>query len=162
MDKNYITPQGFKALQDELKHLRRVERPEVTQTVAWAAGNGDRSENGDYIYGKKRLRQIDGRIRYLLKRIENAEVVDPLSVNAEDVRFGATVTVLHEDGTEKRYSIVGEDETNVEQGQVSWKSPLARALFKKSEGDYVTFHSPKGEQDLEIVKVDYCEIATAS
>jgi len=154
-EKNYITPSGFKNLQVELKELKYGERPKVTETVAWAAGNGDRSENGDYIYGKKRLREIDRRIRFLMKRIDAAEVVDPAAITAEDIRFGATVTVLNEDDEEKVYTLVGADETDIEAGCISWKSPLALALFKKQEGDVITFRSPKGEQELEVIGVKY-------
>lgn len=158
MDKNYITPSGFKRLQDELKQLRTVERPKITETVAWAAGNGDRSENGDYLYGKKRLREIDRRIRFLLKQIENAEVVDPLKIKAPDVRFGATVVIEDEEGERKTYTIVGKDEMDIAKGRISWVSPLARALIKKKVGDVFTFRSPKGEQDLEIISIQYKEV----
>ncbi|MCB0320354.1 MAG: transcription elongation factor GreB [Bdellovibrionales bacterium] len=157
-EKNYITPLGLRALQVELKQLRTDERPKLTEIVSWAAGNGDRSENGDYLYGKKRLREIDKRIRFLLKRIENAEVIDPERQSGIEVRFGATVTICDEDGNERRYSIVGTDEMNVEEGKVSWKSPIARALIRKKEGDVITFHSPKGEQEIEILKVEYVKI----
>lgn len=155
MDKNYITPAGFKKLQQELKVLKHDERPRVTETVAWAAGNGDRSENGDYIYGKKRLREIDRRIRFLMKRIDAAEVVNPAEITVEDVRFGATVTVVNEDDCEKTYTIVGMDETDIERGRIGWRSPLAVALFKKKAGDVVTFHAPGGEKELEVVSITY-------
>ncbi len=153
--KNYITPAGLKALLKELKHLKSNERPQLTETIAWAAGNGDRSENGDYIYGKKRLREIDRRIRFLSKRIETAEVIDPAVQKAQDIRFGATVTILDEQENEKTYSIVGEDETDIDRGHISWKSPLARALLRKEEGDVINFRSPRGEQEIEIVTVCY-------
>jgi transcription elongation factor GreB len=153
--KNYITPAGAERLRAELKKLRYEERPEVTRTVAWAAGNGDRSENGDYLYGKKRLREIDRRMRFLAKRLESAEIIDPLVVKVEHVQFGATVTVRYEDDTEKTFAIVGVDEVDVERGRISWMSPLARALMKAQEGDIVTFNSPKGQQDIEVVGVSY-------
>lgn len=156
--KNYITPAGAERLRAELKKLRYEERPEVTKTVAWAAGNGDRSENGDYLYGKKRLREIDKRMRFLAKRLEAAEVVDPLAINVEYVQFGATVSLRFEDDSEKTYSIVGVDEVEVNRGRISWMSPLARALLKAKAGDYVTFHSPKGEQEVEVLAVVYKEL----
>lgn len=156
--KNYITPGGFRALQAELKQLRTKERPKLTETIAWAAGNGDRSENGDYIYGKKRLREIDKRIRFLLKRIENAEVIDPAQQKGTEVRFGATVTILDEDGNEKTYSIVGTDEMNIEKGKISYVSPLASALLRRKEGDVITFRSPRGEQEIEILEVVYRDL----
>lgn len=154
-EKNYITPAGLRRLKAELKTLRQDERPKLTETISWAAGNGDRSENGDYIYGKKRLREIDKRIRFLLKRIENAEVIDPTTIKGIEVKFGATVTVSDEEGEEKTYSIVGVDEGDLEQGRISWQSPIARALLRKSEGDWVKFETPKGTRELEIIKVDY-------
>jgi transcription elongation factor GreB len=156
--KNYITPAGAERLRAELKKLRYEERPEVTKTVAWAAGNGDRSENGDYLYGKKRLREIDRRMRFLAKRLEAAEVVDPLVINVEYVQFGATVSLRFEDDSEKTYSIVGVDEVDVNRGRISWMSPLARALLKANAGDYVTFYSPKGEQEVEVLAVVYKEL----
>lgn len=156
--KNYMTPAGAKRLQEELRELRYKIRPEVTQTVAWAAGNGDRSENGDYLYGKKRLREIDRRIRFLSKRLDAVEVVDPLKVRSDQVLFGATVTIRDEDDREKTYSIVGIDETDVTQGRISWISPLANALFKARVGDIVTFRSPKGPQEIEIIALDYREL----
>ncbi len=156
--KNYITPAGAEALRAELKKLRYEERPEVTRIVSWAAGNGDRSENGDYLYGKKRLREIDKRMRFLAKRLEAAEIVDPLAIQVSYVQFGATVTLRYEDGSEKTYSIVGVDEVDLSKGRISWMSPLARALLKASEGDLVTFHSPKGQQDVEVISVRYIPI----
>jgi transcription elongation factor GreB len=153
--KNYMTPAGAEKMRQELKHLRNVERPEVTKTVAWAAGNGDRSENGDYLYGKKRLREIDRRMRFLAKRLESAVIVDPLSVQSDQVLFGATVTIRYEDDSEKVYSIVGIDEIDVNHGRISWQSPLARCLMKSRAGDIVTFHSPKGPQDIEVMDVKY-------
>ncbi|MBX7144911.1 MAG: transcription elongation factor GreB [Oligoflexia bacterium] len=156
--KNYITPAGARRLQEELGRLKHKERPEVVNTVAWAAGNGDRSENGDYIYGKKRLREIDRRIRFLSKRLEFAEVVDPLKSSCDHVRFGATVTIVDEDDRKRTYSIVGVDEVDVAKGRISWASPLARALLKAKEGDVVTFQSPKGVQEIELLKIEYREL----
>ncbi|MGZ3709607.1 MAG: transcription elongation factor GreB [Bdellovibrionota bacterium] len=153
--KNYITPTGAERLKAELKKLLYEDRPTLVKTVSWAASNGDRSENGDYIYGKRRLREIDRRIRFLTKRLEAAEIVDPSQVKSERILFGATVTIADEDGTEKTYRIVGEDEIDPAHGQISWRSPLAKALLNAREGDAVTFRSPKGEQELEIVQVRY-------
>ena len=157
--KNYITPGGAKRLQEELHRLKHKERPEVCAVVQWAAENGDRSENADYIYGKKRLREIDRRIRFLAKRLDNVEVVDPTAIpNKEQVFFGATVVIRDEDGNEKTYAIVGIDETNVERGRISWISPLANALFKGRAGDIVSFRSPKGPRELEILDIRYTDI----
>ena len=153
--KNYMTPSGAERLRQELKKLRYEERPEVTKVVAWAAGNGDRSENGDYLYGKKRLREIDRRMRFLAKRLESAEIVDPLQVKVAHVQFGATVSLRFEDGSERTYAIVGIDEVDVSRGRISWQSPLARALLKAQEGDVVTFNSPKGVQEVEVLSVLY-------
>ena len=152
-EKNYITPSGLRALTQEFNHLKLTERPEVTRVVSWAAGNGDRSENGDYIYGKKRLREIDSRLRFLAKRIESAEVIDHSSLGGTQVRFGATVT--YSDPEEKVVYIVGEDEIEPGLGKISWKSPLARALMNKEEGDIVEFMTPKGACEVEILKVTY-------
>lgn len=158
--KNYITPVGYRRLRDELEYLWKEERPALVQTISWAASNGDRSENGDYIYGKKRLREIDRRIRFLSKRIENAEVVDPeLRAGCEQVFFGATVTVCHADGEERTYSIVGVDEADAGKGLISWVSPLARALLKARESDVVQLRLPHGAEELEIIEVAYCAIA---
>jgi len=157
--KNYITPRGYRALKDELDQLWKAERPELVRTIAWAASNGDRSENGDYIYGKKRLREIDRRVRFLRKRIEHAEVVDPSKRGACDqVFFGATVKVCDSDGVESTYSIVGVDEADVGNGLISWVSPLARTLIKLREGDVTVFRTPAGEKELEILSVIYSEI----
>jgi transcription elongation factor GreB len=154
--KNYMTPWGHARMQTELSRLLRKERPEVVNVVSWAAGNGDRSENGDYIYGKKRLREIDRRIRFLTKRLENAEVVDPRDREASDrVYFGATVTVIDETGTEATYSLVGIDEAEPSRGRISWISPLARALLKMEVGEIARFQSPGGLRELEIVAVEY-------
>lgn len=154
--KNYMTPWGHARLQAELSNLIRKERPEIVSVVAWAASNGDRSENGDYIYGKKRLREIDRRIRFLTKRLENAEVVDPRDREATDrVYFGATVTVLDESGVEATYCLVGIDEAEPGRGRISWISPLARALLKAEVGETIRFQSPGGLRELEIVSVEY-------
>lgn len=159
--KNYITPSGYQRLKDEFEQLWKVERPQLVQTIAWAASNGDRSENGDYIYGKKRLREIDRRIRFLSKRMDNAEVIDPAQRGGCDqVFFGATVTVLHGDGIERSYSIVGIDEADAGRGLVSWVAPLARALLKAREGDAVTLHTPAGVEELEVLEVRYVALET--
>lgn len=158
--RNYITPGGLQKLQDEYKQLKFKERPEVCRVVQWAAENGDRSENADYTYGKKRLRQIDGRLRFLRKRIEAAEVIDPTKIKSESVAFGATVTVLNQDDQEKTYSIVGVDEVDVDRGRISWISPLASALIKGKEGDVIQFRSPKGLQELEIIAVKFISLDT--
>jgi transcription elongation factor GreB len=156
--KNYMTPAGAERMRQELRKLRYEERPEVTRVVSWAAGNGDRSENGDYLYGKKRLREIDKRMRFLAKRLESAEIVDPLSIQAGYVQFGATVTIRYEDDTEKTFCIVGIDEVDLSKGRISWMSPLARALMKANQGDVVTFNSPKGQQEIEVVEIMYVTI----
>jgi transcription elongation factor GreB len=154
--KNYITPRGLQTLRDELHQLTRVERPKVVEVVSWAAGNGDRSENGDYIYGKKRLREIDRRIRFLTKRIEIAQVVDPAQQkNRDQVFFGATVTYAAEDGTEKTVRIIGIDEADLARGEVSWVSPIAKALLKAREGDTVTLRTPAGLETVEVVEIRY-------
>jgi transcription elongation factor GreB len=154
--KNYITPAGFQRLKDEALHLLDKERPELVKVVAWAASNGDRSENADYIYGKRRLREIDRRIRFLTRRMDAAEVVDPTASEATDqVFFGATVTVVDQAGKETTYSIVGIDEADIARGRLSWISPLARALLKRREGDEITLRAPGGDQVLEIVSVEY-------
>jgi transcription elongation factor GreB len=157
--KNYITPAGFQRLKDEALHLLDRERPDLVKVVAWAASNGDRSENADYIYGKRRLREIDRRIRFLTKRMEAAEVIDPTAREATDrVFFGATVTVADEQGKQATYAIVGIDEADIARGRLSWISPLARALLQRREGDEVTFKAPGGNQVLEIVSVEYREL----
>ena len=153
--KNYMTPGGVRRMQEELRDLLYRERPEVVNTVSWAAGNGDRSENGDYLYGKKRLREIDRRVRFLSKRLDMVEVVDPLRVACEQVRFGATVTIADENDNHKTYSIVGVDEADASIGRISWVSPLANALMKAKTGDVVTFRSPKGVQEIEIIEIVY-------
>ncbi len=154
--KNYITPAGFQRLQDELRQLSRVERPKVVEVVSWAAGNGDRSENGDYIYGKQRLREIDRRIRFLSKRLEIAQVVDPSQQkNVDQVFFGATVTYADAAGTERTVRIVGIDEADLGQGRVSWISPIARALLKAVVGDTVELRTPAGREHIEVLAISY-------
>ncbi len=154
--KNYITPNGYHKLKLELDHLWKIERPELVKMVSWAASNGDRSENGDYIYGKKRLREIDRRVRFLRKRLEASEVIDPAERGqCDQVFFGATVTICDVDGRESTYSIVGVDEANAGDGMISWVSPLARVLLGLREGDTAILRSPVGDQALEIVEVNY-------
>jgi transcription elongation factor GreB len=153
--KNYITPAGHLRMKSELKQLVETERPEVVRTVSWAASNGDRSENGDYLYGKKRLREIDRRIRYLIKRLEIAEVVDPRDLDHERAFFGATVTYADAGGEQRTVSIVGIDEVDPSRGRVSWISPVARALLKAREGDVVQLRTPKGTEELEVLEIRY-------
>jgi transcription elongation factor GreB len=154
--KNYITPSGFRRMQEELKHLQHEERPRVVEIVSWAAGNGDRSENGDYIYGKQRLREIDRRTRFLLKRLEIAEIVDPArQQNLDRVFFGATVTYANASDEEKTITIVGVDEVDADNGRVSWISPIARALLKAQEGDVVELRTPHGIEPIEVVEIRY-------
>lgn len=156
--KNYITPAGLARLQAEVRQLQTVERPKVVEIVSWAAGNGDRSENGDYIYGKRRLREIDRRLRFLLKRIEIAVPVDPKQQkNRAQVFFGATVTYADGAGAEQTVRIVGIDEARSDQGEVSWVSPVARALLKAREGDVVQVRTPGGPEPIEVVKIAYSE-----
>ncbi len=157
--KNYMTPAGYRRLKEEYMHLLDVERPALVQTVAWAASNGDRSENGDYIYGKKRLREIDRRLRFLAKRMENSEVIDPAQrQGCEQVFFGATVTVCHEDGIERTYSIVGIDEADAGKGHISWVSPLARTLLKARADDTVLLQLPNGTEELVVIEIVYQSI----
>ena len=157
--RNYITPGGYARIKSELDHLLRTERPQVVEVVHWAASNGDRSENGDYIYGKRRLREIDRRIRFLTKRLDIAEVVDPArQQNADQVFFGATVTICDEQQVEQTYQIVGVDETDFARGRISWVSPLARALLKAREGDVVRFQSPAGWRKIEVLSIEYLAI----
>jgi transcription elongation factor GreB len=154
--KNYMTPQGYAKLKNELTHLLNVERPELVKVVSWAAGNGDRSENGDYLYGKKRLREIDRRIRYLTRRLDNSEVVDPAARGDTDrVFFGATVDYVDDTGKETTVSIVGLDEVDPARGRVSWVSPIAAALIKHGTGDTVSLRTPAGVRQIEIVDVRY-------
>ncbi len=154
--RNYITPRGYARLRAELLHLIDEERPQVVEVVHWAASNGDRSENGDYLYGKKRLREIDRRIRFLTKRLEIAEVADPSVHHGRDqVFFGATVRYADEAGDEREVTIMGIDEADSAQGQVSWISPIARALLKAREGDLVKLQTPVGLQEIEVLAVRY-------
>ena len=150
-----MSPGGYARLKAELKELVEVERPKVVQTVSWAASNGDRSENGDYIYGKKRLREIDRRVRFLIKRLEGADVVDSAGRDSEQVFFGATVAVSSKAGGERSFTIVGIDEADPARGRVSWVSPIAKALFKARVGDTVMLRSPGGTEALEILDVRY-------
>jgi transcription elongation factor GreB len=152
---NYITPAGYARLKAELKQLVEVERPEVVRTVSWAASNGDRSENGDYLYGKKRLREIDRRVRFLIKRLEAAAVVDNAGRDGDQVFFGATVVVRGAGGKARRLTIVGADEVDPARGRVSWIAPIARALLKARAGDVIRFDSPAGREQLEILDVQY-------
>ena len=153
--KNYITPQGHQKLRDELDQLLKVERPEVTKLVQWAASNGDRSENADYLYGKRRLREIDRRTRFLSKRLEAAQVIDPDKMKSDKVQFGATIEVCDEEGETRTFSIVGVDEVDTERGKISWQSPIGKALLGKEEGDEVQFRVPSGEKVFEVVKIIY-------
>lgn len=154
--KNYMTPEGCTRLRAEFNTLMEVERPKIVDVVYWAASNGDRSENGDYLYGKKRLREIDRRIRFLTKRLEIAEVVDPsVHFGSDQVFFGATVAYEDASGQQRTVTIRGIDEADTSQGQVSWVSPIARALLKARVGDVVRLQSPVGMQDIEVLRVDY-------
>lgn len=154
--RNHITPAGYRRLQEELKHLWTVERPKVVEVVSWAAGNGDRSENGDYIYGKKRLREIDRRVRFLTRRIEIAEIVDPACQrNRDRVFFGATVTYANEEDEERTVTILGVDEADLDRGEVSWISPIARALRGAAVGDLVELRTPAGVEEIEVVAISY-------
>jgi transcription elongation factor GreB len=152
---NYITPEGFRKLQEEFNKLFRDERPKLVETVAWAAGNGDRSENGDYIYGKRRLREIDKRLLFLRDRIEAAKIVDPKEIQSDKVVFGATVKIEDEEGQVKIYQIVGEDELEPGQNKVSWKSPIAKALLGKKIGDEIEIQRPSGTLVAEILEISY-------
>lgn len=154
-DKNYITPQGLAKLRAEYQALFQEERPKIVETVAWAASNGDRSENADYIYGKRRLREIDSRLRFLTGRLEKAEVVDPSTVKSDKILFGALVTVENEAGELSSYQIVGEDEIDVANGRISWKSPLAKSLLGKKVDDEVLVQKPKGPESLTVVQIVY-------
>jgi transcription elongation factor GreB len=155
---NYITLAGLRRLQDEVARLWTVERPQLVETIAWAASNGDRSENGDYIYGKRRLREVDRRIRFLTRRIEAAQVVDNAGKTHAKVYFGATVTVAGEDGAERTVTIVGIDESDPGRGRVSWISPIATALLNGAVGDVVTLRTPRGSEELEIRDIRYDDI----
>jgi transcription elongation factor GreB len=154
--RNYMTPAGHERMRDELRRLLREERPKVVEIVSWAAGNGDRSENGDYLYGKKRLREIDRRARFLTKRLESAVVVDPTRQTRRDrVFFGATVTYANGRDEEVTVTLVGIDEANLEAGRISWISPVARALLKAQVGDLVTVRTPAGPEELEVLAIGY-------
>jgi len=156
--KNYMTPCGFAAMQEELRQLMRVERPKVVEVVSWAAGNGDRSENGDYIYGKKRLREIDRRIHYLTKKLETAEVVDPKQQkNRAQIFFGATVTYVRMDDSKHTVTLVGIDEAELSKGKISWVSPIAKALLKARVGDAIEVRTPAGVDTIEILSISYEE-----
>jgi transcription elongation factor GreB len=154
-NKNYITPAGLAKLRSEYQQLLQVERPRIVETVAWAASNGDRSENADYIYGKRRLREIDSRLRFLSGRMEKADVVDPAKTKSDRVLFGATVTIEDEEGNEATYQIVGEDEIDVPNGKISWRSPIAKSMLGKKAGDEVTVQKPKGLETLCVVQLIY-------
>ena len=159
--KNYITPQGYARMRNELLELIDVERPKVVEIVHWAASNGDRSENGDYIYGKKRLREIDRRIRFLTQRLEIAEVVDPaVHVGSEQIFFGATVVYIDDLGEQRSITIMGTDEADSSKAQVSWVSPVARALLKAKVGDEVSLATPAGTRTLEVLEVHYAAHST--
>jgi transcription elongation factor GreB len=160
--KNYMTPGGYVRLKAELDHLVDKERPEIVGIVSWAAGNGDRSENGDYIYGKKRLREIDRRIRFLVRRLDLSEVVDPAGRDSDQIFFGATVTIANQRGETRKVSIVGIDETDTGRGYISWISPMARALLKARAGDTVTLVTPAGPEEIEIFDVRYEALAPAN
>lgn len=153
-----ITAAGARRLRDELRDLRTRQRPEITAIVSWAAGNGDRSENGDYLYGKKKLREIDRRIRFLSKRLESVQVIDPASVSSDQVLFGATVTVLDGDERERVFVIVGIDEVDLSKGHISYASPIGAALLKAREGDTVQYRSPKGVQEVEVISIRYVAV----
>jgi transcription elongation factor GreB len=156
--KNYITPAGLARLRDELHELWTVERPKVVEVVSWAAGNGDRSENGDYIYGKKRLREIDRRVRFLRKRLEIAEVVESkLQTRRDQVFFGATVTYADSEDRERTVRIVGVDEARSQEGEISWISPVARALMRAIEGDVVDVRTPAGIEQIEVLEISYID-----
>lgn len=153
--KNYITPAGFEKLRAEYSELLNVERPKVVEVVAWAASNGDRSENADYQYGKRRLREIDKRLYFLKNRIEDAEVIDPQSIKNDKIVFGATVSLETEEGEEIYYQIVGEDEIDVKNKKISWKSPVAKAILGKKVDDEVKVQKPDSEETMTIIKVEY-------
>lgn len=154
-EKNYITPKGHKVLVDELNQLVQVERPEILKVIQWAAGNGDRSENADYIYGKRRLRQIDSRSRFLRKRISLAVIVDPKDITSEKVQFGARVSLEDEEGNEKSYRIIGVDEIDLDANEISWKSPIGNSLIGKVVGDEVIINTPTVQKFFEIIKIEY-------
>ena len=154
--KNLMTPHGFKMLQDELEHLTRVERPRIVEIVSWAAGNGDRSENGDYLYNKKRLREIDRRLRYLTKRLDKPEIVDPKKQQGlEQVFFGASVTYERADGSRLTVKLVGVDEADMDKGKINWLSPVGKALMKSRIGDEVNVRTEFGVETIEVLSIEY-------
>lgn len=157
--KNYITPEGYQRLLQERDHLVKIERPEITRVVAWAASLGDRSENADYQYGKRRMREIDRRIAFLNQRIDAAVVVDPLQTKSDKVQFGATVEVHDEEGKSKRFTIVGEDESAPKYGLISWKSPIGKSMIGKQVGDVIFVQAPSGEHEMEIISIEYVAIS---
>ncbi len=154
-EKNYITPQGLERLKSEYSELLNVERPKVVAVVAWAASNGDRSENADYIYGKRRLREIDSRLRFLQDKIERALVVDPKTLTGDKVVFGCTVTLINEDEQSHTYQIVGQDEFDIKLGKISWKSPVGSALLGKKVGDEVRIKKPGGDEFVTIEAIEF-------
>jgi transcription elongation factor GreB len=158
VEKNYITPAGYRRLREELAALWEVERPKLVETIAWAASNGDRSENADYIYGKRRLREVDRRVRFLSQRIDSAEVVNSAGRDDDRAYFGATVTYRDGAGVERTVSIVGIDEVDPARGRVSWISPVAKALLRAREGDVVTLRTPAGAEEIEVLDVRYDEL----
>lgn len=153
--KNYITPAGFDRIRAEYTELLNVERPKVVEVVSWAASNGDRSENADYQYGKRRLREIDRRLFFLKNRLEDAEVIDPAKLKSEKVVFGATVTLENEDGEELTYQIVGEDEIDIKNKKISWKSPIAKAMLGKKLDDEIKVQKPSGDETMLITAIEY-------
>jgi transcription elongation factor GreB len=155
---NYISPKGHQKLVDELEQLLKVERPEVTRLVQWAASNGDRSENADYLYGKKRLREIDRRMRFLGQRLDAAVIVDPTQITSDKIQFGATTSVMDENGQEKKFTIVGVDEVDTSRGRISWQSPIGRSLLGKKIGDEVLIKIPAGEVAYEVISICYSAI----
>ncbi len=157
-DKNYITFKGLKKLTDEIEFLLRKERPRIVAIVSWAASLGDRSENADYQYGKRRLREIDSRLRFLTKRVENSSAIEPIKQKSESVIFGATVRVSDEEGNFKIYSIVGQDESNPQKNLISWKSPIGKALLGKKVGDEVTIQTPSGLLELSTESIEYVDL----
>lgn len=154
-EKNLITPQGFDKLSAEYNYLWKEERPRIVEVVSWAASNGDRSENGDYIYGKKRLREIDRRLRYLSRQLETAEIINPELSASDRIGFGASCEIIDEDGEYRVFILVGEDETEPSKGLISWKCPIGQALLGKRVGDFVSYFTPKGERSLEVITISY-------
>lgn len=152
---NYMTPKGQHKLVDELNQLLKVERPEITKLVQWAASNGDRSENADYLYGKKKMREIDRRIRFLTSRLDAAVVVDPLSITSKAIQFGATVEVEDEEGQKKTFCIIGVDEVDTARNRISWQSPIGKSLLGKEVGDEVTIRIPAGEITFQVIAIKY-------